>query len=303
MNPLKKSLIALIVMTAPVVASACGNDYNSTGMYLPLNKGQVTLHAMLHNHGKSLMPYWSHGFGKNIVYRLKHLSTQVDAKAAARSKGASLSWADLERALKNNVDYKVLSDYAWAELRVGVKANAVKLLERLYEEYPEEYNIVANLGTAYEVTGKNEKALELLKKAVAINADSHHNSEWIHIKILEQKINKQPSHASIVDLKAGNDYAEWLATAKTNTDIQPDSLLNQLAFQLHERISFIKAPDKIVGQLVLDFADLVAVVHSREKAKEFYTFALKYDPLLKKGIDVRLKTTLPVDKPAAKEPQ
>jgi tetratricopeptide (TPR) repeat protein len=304
MNPFRKSLLALIVVAAPVVASACGNEYY-TSTDLPLTKGTLNIQAMLHHadSGKvGYFPYWWFGFGDNVQLQRYRLAEKIDPKKASY-KMPSLPWATLEQALQKNIDYKILSDYAWGELRIGNKANAVKLLERLYAKYPNEYNVLANLGTAYEVTGKNQKALELLRKAIAINPASHYHSEWIHIKILEQKIAKQPNYTSMIGLKAGDDYAEWLSAKGAGTVLPPDSLLHQIAFQLHERISFIKAPDKVVGQLVLDFADLVAVTHSRAKAKEFYTYALKYDPLLKKKIDARLKTVLQMDATKSREPQ
>ncbi len=61
----------------------------------------------------------------------------------------------------------------------------------------------------------------------------------------------------------------------------------QLAYQLHERTSFVAPQDPIVGQLVKDFADLVALTHSQKEAKDFYDYALRYDSTV-------LKTKPPV---------
>ncbi|HEX2630380.1 MAG TPA: BTAD domain-containing putative transcriptional regulator, partial [Chitinophagaceae bacterium] len=219
---IKQFLIALIAYVSPAVALACGNEYYHHQL-LPVDKtGKLSLDAILrHTNGGKIgyYPYWQNGkYSKNdIIKQLNWLSQKIDARAALLTVGPSLRWVDLEKALQRNVSYELLSDYAWNELRVGNKENAVKLLERLYAKHPNEYNIVANLGTAYEVTGKDAKALEYLKKAVAINAASHYNSEWIHIKILEQKLSTKPDYKTIIGLKAGEDYTAWLVTKKNGT--------------------------------------------------------------------------------------
>lgn len=208
-----------------------------------------------------------------------------------------VSWSYLQRCLEKNVDYKLLSDYAWNCLRVysvselsgaaGKRETAIKLLQALYEKYPAEYNIVANLGTAYELTGENEKALTLLKRAVEINPASHHGSEWIHIKILEEKVKSTPGYNKIINLTVPNDYREWLTGQFYDKSMKADSLMIQLAYQLHERIGFVAPTDPIVGQLVLDFADLVAITHPPYKALEFYRFATTYDPTLAMQVSTR----------------
>jgi len=117
--------------------------------------------------------------------------------------------------------------------------------------------------------------MELLKRAVEINPRSHYNSEWIHIKILEQKIAVQPDYSKIINLDI-KDFAVWLNDPKYQFPQLPDSLKKQLAFQLHERISFIGPPDPVVAQLVLDFADIVAKHDGHAAALPFYEYASVY---------------------------
>jgi hypothetical protein len=155
----------------------------------------------------------------------------------------------------------------------------------LYVKHPDEYNIVANLGTAYELIGDDQKALDLLKKAMNINYLSHYGSEWIHINILEQKLG--PQHFDkIVDLKF-NDFGQWITSKSYVFERNPDSLKLQLAYQLHERIGFIAAPDSVIGHLVLDFADLVAKTDVRDSSLAFYDYAVQYNPYLKATVDER----------------
>ena len=259
-----------------ICALACGNEYYTSGE-MPLKGGKLNARYLLQNRSDTEWPYWWTGFGDNIIDRRNELFLRITGREQVIG---PVPWQLIERALERHTDYKLLSDFAWYELRVGNKRNAVRLLERLYEQYPDEYNIVANLGTAYEVTGKNEQALTLLKKAVALNPQSHHGSEWIHVNILEQKVKARPDYAAIIGLGSGRDYSHWLTGKAYDKSIPPDSLMVQLAYQLHERISFIRPPDPVVGQLVLDFADLMAIARSREEAKEFYQYAVSYDQAL-----------------------
>lgn len=257
-------------------APACGNEYYTTGD-IPVKAGKLNPRYLLQNRSDTEWPYWWSGFGDNIIDRRNELYLRLTGRQHVVG---PIPWQSIEQALKRHADYKLLSDFAWYELRVGNRRNAVRLLERLYEQHPDEYNIVANLGTAYEVTGKNEQALALLRKAVAINPASHHGSEWIHVNILEQKVKASPGYAAIIGLGAGKDYSYWLTGKAYDKPVPPDSLMIQLAYQLHERISFIPPQDPIVGRLVLDFADLVAIARSREEAKEFYQYAVSYDSSL-----------------------
>jgi hypothetical protein len=58
---------------------------------------------------------------------------------------------------------------------------------------------------------------------------------------------------------------------------------------LHERIHFIKNPDKVVGQLLLDFADLVSKQYSVKEAIPFFIKATTYDSSLEWKIQARLR--------------
>lgn len=283
--------VVLSLTAATSVSHSCGNEYYITPE-IPFAKGKLVLKDMLHPPDYKTRSYWQTGFGSDIYDRYYDLKYKIDSLASDSS--GALEWASLEKALTNKTDYKLLSDYAWYELRVGEIDLAVKLLEKLYQQHPNEYNIVANLGTAYEVGGHNQKALELLKKAVAIAPSSHFGSEWIHVNILEQKIKAAPDYKAIIKLQAGNDYNAWLNGSVYNKSITADSLMTQIAYQLHERISFIPPQDPAVGQLVLDFADLAALTKGKEAAVDFYGFALLYDSTLVDAIKIRTIGVVPV---------
>ncbi|MBO9634775.1 MAG: hypothetical protein J7578_16800, partial [Chitinophagaceae bacterium] len=225
-----------------------------------------TVYMLLHQRKADEMPYWWHGIGRENMEKLLPLTKEDSLK----------------------MSFRELSDRAVAELKTGNTATGLSILEQLYRLYPNEYNIVANLGTAYELNGNKNKALEFLKKAVSIKPLSHFGSEWIHIRILEEELATSPNYKNIINLGI-SDYQKWL-TDKTYRFPRPaDSLKLQIAYQLHERIKFIAPPNKTIGQLVTDFADIVSKTDSLGAAKEFYQFALSYDPTLRDTIAVRIK--------------
>lgn len=270
MYRIKRRFLAILLLS-PALSFACLNEYFRNE--LPLTDNKINLSALLDHPDRVAYPYWHHGYEFDIsLYPLRD----------------SLAKVGLDK-----LDYKSLSDYAVIQLKIGDRKKALELMEQLYAKYPNEYNIIANLGTAYEVTGNNEKALELLKKAVAINPISHHGSEWIHIAILEQKLgNKQYDQIINLGIK---DFSQWLNDKNYVFTRPADSLKIQLAYQLHERIAFIPLPDSIIGQLVLDFADIVAKTESKDTAIAFYDFAAKYSPALQPAIAAR-KTFLQEEK-------
>ena len=263
---------------------ACGNEYYSQ-VLLPVRNDTLMLNSLLKGN-EFEAPYWINGFFDDVKQSYTLLTDSVFYFAGKKS--AKKDWPNNETLLKNH--YRLLSDYAWHEIRVGDKNYAVRLLEKLYALFPNEYNILANLGTAYELIGNNSKALELLRRAVEINPGSHEKSEWIHIKILEQKLTSPPNYASIIDLKI-KDFPTWLRNDTYQFPQNPEALKKQIAYHLHERISLIKAPDPIISQLLLDFADIVSKQDGNTAAIPFYDYANTYaDPSLKKVISNRKKT-------------
>src|SRR5688572_27683403 len=69
-------------------------------------------------------------------------------------------------------------------IKLGRLEEAEVILNKLLKRYPRDYVVIVNLGTLYELQGKNKQALEYIKKAIAINPESHMGSEWFHVKVL-----------------------------------------------------------------------------------------------------------------------
>jgi tetratricopeptide (TPR) repeat protein len=288
MRDLKPIPFLFILSISSLLSFACGNEYTRSEM--PFYNKKLQLNVLLHR-ADEMAPYWYHGQNMDGFKRYSELGKAIRKADWDFRHEMDMTPAVIQRLFDKEVDYKILSDYGWNTLKFGKCDNAVKLLEALYEKYPNEYNIVANLGTAYEVASDNVKALALLKKAVEINPQSHYGSEWIHLKILEQKVSSTPDYKKILDLNVPNNFNEWLGSGTNfyHKEISPDSLMVQIAYQLHERISFIRPTDPIIGKLVFDFAELVALVHPPYKAIEFYDYAARYDPSLSFATKERIR--------------
>lgn len=173
----------------------------------------------------------------------------------------------LEKKLQTKADFKLLSDYGLYLVKCGKVKEARIIFEALAKAYPNEYSIIANLGTTYELLGENEKALEYIRKGLKINPKSHGGSEWIHVKILQAKIelSKDPKYLS-------NHTVLNLSSQQESSD----AIREQLYIQLKERFPFCKAPDPIMADLFIDLGDCYAETLSFEHAKGLYQIAKIY---------------------------
>jgi tetratricopeptide (TPR) repeat protein len=167
--------------------------------------------------------------------------------------------ADDIRSIKN--------DIAVQYIKLGKLPEAEKMLLELQKQYPGNYSINVNLGTLYELQGKNEEALQLIKKSVGINPDSHEGSEWFHIKILEFKLKNIPED-KIVSQNILN-----LAEIKKPSATVADELIYQLA----ERIPFTPAPNIMMAKVLQEFADYMADNLSIKVAYLIYEIGIDYD--------------------------
>jgi tetratricopeptide (TPR) repeat protein len=182
----------------------------------------------------------------------------------------------LDSLYKIDKSHETLSDYGVILIYLGRYDDAINVYRRIEREHPGLYATAANIGTAFELAGEIDSASYYIRQAITIDPDSHEGSEWIHLKILEakQKMISDPNyldHASILGLDFGT--AEKPVDPKTQNihDVQ-----TQLAFQLGERLSFVKPPDKIVGQLLFDLGNMHAITTDVQTALECYEFAETY---------------------------
>jgi tetratricopeptide (TPR) repeat protein len=193
--------------------------------------------------------------------------------------------------------FKQQSDIAVQLVWLGEYAQPLRMLQGLYRQHPGEYTLAANLGTLYELNGKPDSALFYIQRGMALNPKSHQGSEWVHVRILQAKLNgrKDP------DWLARHSLLGLYAGAKKETpdgDTWYRDTIYHITYQLQERIPFTPAPDRLMARLLKEYADLLARELSIESAFTAYQMALVYDPADADGNRQKLSELSPLLKKA-----
>ena len=130
------------------------------------------------------------------------------------------------------------------KMLTGDHQKAIDIL--LHEEAKENrYDIAANLGTAYELSGDNILALQWIKESMDRNASSHYGTEWLHVRILETKLR----------LNEDKDYLKHHhVLSPEEFSLGGHTIKKALLYQLKERMLFVKPKDKIVADLLYTYA-------------------------------------------------
>ena len=189
-------------------------------------------------------------------------------------------------------DYKSKSNYAVNVMKLGKVDEALEILKELQLSYPNEYNINANLGTAYELSGQLDSAYKYISKGYKMNRNSHRGSEWIHVKILEAKIKAKGNPAwfrshSIIDVdsiirkvKTGGNIRYYLQTFERH-----------LQYQIRTRAPFTPSPNMVIANLLVSMGDVESEVGTYENGILAYAYALEfqYDPSYERMIKSKIK--------------
>jgi tetratricopeptide (TPR) repeat protein len=182
---------------------------------------------------------------------------------------------NLDSLWKQTKDVKYLSDYALILIIKKRYKEAEAIYLQIEKDFPGRYSTASNLGTLYELTGENEKALKWISRAVEIDPHSHFNSEWIHVNILKAKLQGEDAYNS--DFLLGTNFGEYDLPSTSLNGVQLRDLQFALYYQLNERISFISPPDKIVGILLASLGDVLWLNGYQGYSPKVYTSALKYE--------------------------
>jgi tetratricopeptide (TPR) repeat protein len=181
--------------------------------------------------------------------------------------------------------------------------SAITLLKSHLNTSSKNYSLLSNLGVAYELSGDLDSAYYYTSKAVEINSNSHSGSEWIHLKILEaqMEITKDPNwlkNNTVLGLKISQDSLPLKAKPRDRGKLH---LTRQIEYQLIERMYFVKPKNKIIGQLLLQLADLYSTNVTIVDAITIYLMAKDYDPNLTTLINKRLAKIKAIMNPTEKE--
>lgn len=237
-------LVLLTLLIVPTISYPCGNEYGETldgtrmyGRYFYLSPDmRIFNEGQLKEH-------------LNDLYR--------------RSKGLS-------------GDYKIWSDIAVNLMKLGKADSAVKILAPLVAKYPKEYNILANLGTAYELVGALDSALKYISKGFEVNPQSHNGSEWIHVKILEAKIleKQSPGWLAMNPIVEIQDIVERFKGLKESRLVYTAN--RHFSYQIRTRAPFTPAPNKVMANLMTALGDFNTEHGTYENALLAYANALEY---------------------------
>lgn len=181
------------------------------------------------------------------------------------------------------------SDSAVGLVYLGKYNEALKVFYKIEKEFPGEYNTAANIGTIYELLGKNDSALHWINKAIKINPASHDGSEWIHIKILEAKIKAAKQADGFLNAYnvLGLDWGDSLVPVLKKSAFTERDIMFDLLAQLNERLKFIKPKEPIMARLFFDFGNACAYAQDFAAALAAYTKAEEFGyntPQFKKWI-------------------
>lgn len=161
------------------------------------------------------------------------------------------------------------SDLVIAYLYNGQYDEALKLSTTLAKKHPKNYEVMMSHAAALELNGQFEPALVALKKGMKINPRSHKHSEWIHVKILEDRLAGGTSGSVM-----GFDFGDGPEPKKPSG--VSDKTLEQLHFQLAERIHFIPKEDRQFGSLLNDYANLLYLEGKKDAAMKYAKMAGEY---------------------------
>ncbi|UKN01833.1 tetratricopeptide repeat protein [Paracrocinitomix mangrovi] len=246
---MKRSLLTAISVFSVVLSIACLNDYYS-----------VDKDGELHEAN----PY--------EYERTLHKNFYVE--------GIASRLPEIHEKLEESGSYMDLSDYATNLMRLGKYELSKDILKALYELHPDEYQLAANLGTAYELCGEVDSALKYINRGIELNPESHQGSEWVHVKILEAKkeIEKNKNwlkHNTILGL-----------TEEQESD---DDVRSQLWIQLVERFPFTPANDPMMADLLVDLGDCFSSTISVEYGLAYYEVSKFYHGNSSAAIDEKIK--------------
>jgi tetratricopeptide (TPR) repeat protein len=178
--------------------------------------------------------------------------------------------ANLEKEYESDKSAEVINDLAVARILFGRVDEAIVLLNDLERQYPGRAATAANLGTAFELSGKNQAALEWIREGIRRDPKEHSGSEWVHVRILEAKLALETDprwldNHSILGLSFGD------APLPSDPGVAEDHLGNKhpvanawqaVAYQLFERTLLVKPEDRVVADLYFTSGNLgfVAIV-------------------------------------------
>ena len=195
---------------------------------------------------------------------------------------------------KDSIPYDELSDVSVHLAKLGRYEESLSLLIWLNERHPDQYQIIANLGTLYELNGNVDSAYYFIERSMKINPDSHHGSEWVHLLILKAKkeMSKDPNwifNHQVLNLQLNKAF-----DLGSSEMAQVEDTIWAIGYQMVERVPFTPTPDPILANIFNELGDLLALHTSVTDAYAAYLIAQEYDDQNKFNIGPKLEKLNPM---------
>jgi tetratricopeptide (TPR) repeat protein len=178
--------------------------------------------------------------------------------------------------IEGNDDFKTWSNIALNLMKLGDADSSIQILRPLLNNYPNEYNLMANLGTAFELTGQLDSALYYISKGYEINPNSHLKSEWVHVAILKAKIEER-KHKGWLKSNSVLDLDDLIK--RVGDDSRGSNKVSQEMFlQIRTRAPFTPSPNKILANILETLGDFNMEVGTYENSILAYAYAMNFEP-------------------------
>ena len=164
-------------------------------------------------------------------------------------------------------------------------AAATRLFVQIEALYPGRHRTAANLGTALELMGRDALALRWIRLGIRRDRREHEGTEWLHARILMAKLALKDDPRflegrSVAGIAFDTAVVPSLpATYPRGNDgqpVKPYELERAFAYQLQERLPFVKPKDPVVANLLADWATLNLAGGPIENADALYRLAQRY---------------------------
>ena len=172
------------------------------------------------------------------------------------------------------LEYVALKNIMESNYKEGIEQ-----LLSIEKRTPHIYATASNLGTAYELEGNNPLAIEWIKEGIKRNAESHGGTEWLHVLILETKLELENNatllkNKHLIDLPAR--FEETTLVSIKGKSYSVKSIRDALFYQLKERLIFVKPKDEVVADLLYTFAKIEEQTTVVEEAEYLIDMAIEY---------------------------
>lgn len=186
--------------------------------------------------------YLEHGFFFSLDFKKEALQKEIKQLEKQFKKG--------------NFNFKNISDYGAYLLMTGNYKEGLQLFTALIKKHSDVYEIRSNIAVAYELNGRFDSAYYWERKALELNPDAHDKSEWVHLKILEARIQL----AADSNWCLNNNVTGIIDTIKKNYKFSLHEgyegwLFEDFTSQLDERFPFTFSEDKVMGKLMMELGD------------------------------------------------